>query len=65
MAAELVVLGTGYKVERLDPSIGKFLKRKGISLEIQDTVRISGCDLHVLLCCPIVAKCMRHFQLSA
>lgn len=34
---ELVVLGTGSKVERVDPAISQFLKRKGISLEVQDT----------------------------
>lgn len=34
---ELVVLGTGSSVERINPEITKFLKRKGISIEIQDT----------------------------
>lgn len=38
MTAELVVLGTGSSVERINPEITKFLKRKGISIEIQDTV---------------------------
>ena len=36
--AELVVLGTGSTVVRINPDITKFLKRKGISLEVQDTV---------------------------
>lgn len=37
-AAELVVLGTGSKVERVSPEVIQYLKKKGISLEIQDTV---------------------------
>ena len=35
---ELVVLGTGSQVEQINPDISHFLKKKGISLEIQDTV---------------------------
>ncbi len=31
-------MGTGQRVERINPEIAKFLKRKGISLEVQDTV---------------------------
>ncbi|CAI8044201.1 NADH dehydrogenase [ubiquinone] 1 alpha subcomplex assembly factor 3 [Geodia barretti] len=34
---DVVVLGTGSKVERVDPAIRSYLQRKGISLEIQDT----------------------------
>lgn len=37
-SVDLVVLGTGAKVERVDPAIRSYLQRKGISLEIQDTV---------------------------
>ena len=43
-AADLVVLGTGSKVERVDPEIRSYLQRKGISLEIQDTV--ISCHTH-------------------
>uniref|UniRef100_A0A8C6SGJ3 NADH dehydrogenase [ubiquinone] 1 alpha subcomplex assembly factor 3 n=1 Tax=Neogobius melanostomus TaxID=47308 RepID=A0A8C6SGJ3_9GOBI len=34
---EILVLGTGAKVERIDPSVLALLKKKGISLEVQDT----------------------------
>jgi len=37
-AIEIIVLGTGPRVERVDSDITKFLKKKGISLEIQDSV---------------------------
>ena len=40
-SVDVVVLGTGSKVERVDPAIRSYLQRKGISLEIQDTVRSS------------------------
>ncbi len=42
--AELLVLGTGSRVEQVDLSIIQYLKRKGISLEVQDTV--SKLQLH-------------------
>ncbi len=35
---ELIILGTGSSVEKVDPNIGSFLKGHGISLEVQDTV---------------------------
>lgn len=34
---EILVLGTGLKLERIDPSVLALLKRKGISVEVQDT----------------------------
>ncbi|KAG8127920.1 hypothetical protein E2320_014797 [Naja naja] len=34
---EIVVLGTGAKVERLDPSILKCLQQRGIAVEVQST----------------------------
>lgn len=34
---ELLVLGTGARLERLDPSVLALLKRKGIAVEVQDT----------------------------
>lgn len=39
--AELVVLGTGSRVERVNPEIRQFLRKKGISLEVQDTVSLT------------------------
>jgi uncharacterized protein len=43
----VVVLGTGSKVERVDPAIRSYLQRKGISLEIQDTVRFLADYCHL------------------
>ncbi|XP_058616561.1 NADH dehydrogenase [ubiquinone] 1 alpha subcomplex assembly factor 3 isoform X2 [Onychostoma macrolepis] len=34
---EVLVLGTGARTERLDPSVLRFLKTKGIAVEVQDT----------------------------
>ncbi|XP_037346833.2 NADH dehydrogenase [ubiquinone] 1 alpha subcomplex assembly factor 3 [Pungitius pungitius] len=34
---EILVLGTGARVERIKPSVLALLKRKGIALEVQDT----------------------------
>ncbi|KAG8435960.1 hypothetical protein GDO86_007163 [Hymenochirus boettgeri] len=34
---EILVVGTGEKVERLDPNILKFMRQKGIAVEVQDT----------------------------
>ncbi|XP_020789871.1 NADH dehydrogenase [ubiquinone] 1 alpha subcomplex assembly factor 3 [Boleophthalmus pectinirostris] len=34
---EILVLGTGAKVERIDPAVLALLKKKGISVEVQDT----------------------------
>ncbi|KAM3620872.1 uncharacterized protein V6R79_003113 [Siganus canaliculatus] len=34
---EILVLGTGGRVERIDPSVLALLKNKGISVEVQDT----------------------------
>lgn len=39
------MLGTGAKVEKVDHTLLQFLKRKGISLEVQDTV----CLCHMLI----------------
>lgn len=40
-ASEILVLGTGSRVERLNPSVLALLKRKRIALEVQDTVKIT------------------------
>lgn len=37
--AEILVLGTGARLERVDPSVLALLKKKGIAVEVQDTVR--------------------------
>ncbi|KAI7790952.1 NADH dehydrogenase [ubiquinone] 1 alpha subcomplex assembly factor 3 [Triplophysa rosa] len=34
---EILVLGTGARTERLDPNVLNFLRKKGISVEVQDT----------------------------
>ncbi|XP_056093902.1 NADH dehydrogenase [ubiquinone] 1 alpha subcomplex assembly factor 3 [Rhinichthys klamathensis goyatoka] len=34
---EVLVLGTGARTERLDPSVLDFLRKKGIAVEVQDT----------------------------
>ncbi|XP_056380769.1 NADH dehydrogenase [ubiquinone] 1 alpha subcomplex assembly factor 3 isoform X2 [Hyla sarda] len=34
---EILVLGTGDRVERLDPAIARFMREKGVAIEIQDT----------------------------
>ncbi|XP_053576776.1 NADH dehydrogenase [ubiquinone] 1 alpha subcomplex assembly factor 3 isoform X2 [Bombina bombina] len=34
---EILVLGTGDRVERLDPNILKFMRQKGLAVEVQDT----------------------------
>lgn len=37
---EILVLGTGSRVERIKPSVLALLKRKGIAVEVQDTVKV-------------------------
>lgn len=37
--AEILVLGTGARLERIDPSVLALLKKKGIAVEVQDTVK--------------------------
>lgn len=39
ISAEILVLGTGRRVERIDPSVLALLKGKGIAVEVQDTVK--------------------------
>ncbi|XP_043934680.1 NADH dehydrogenase [ubiquinone] 1 alpha subcomplex assembly factor 3 [Protopterus annectens] len=34
---EILVLGTGDRAERIDPQVLKFMRRKGIAVEVQDT----------------------------
>ncbi|XP_069062302.1 NADH dehydrogenase [ubiquinone] 1 alpha subcomplex assembly factor 3 [Pleurodeles waltl] len=34
---EILVVGTGDKVQRLDPAILKFMRQKGVAVEVQDT----------------------------
>lgn len=41
--AEILVLGTGARVERINPSVLALLKKKGIAVEIQDTVNETRC----------------------
>lgn len=36
---EILVLGTGARLERIKPSVLALLKSKGISVEVQDTVK--------------------------
>lgn len=36
---EILVLGTGAQLERIDPSVLALLRRKGIGVEVQDTVK--------------------------
>lgn len=37
--AEILVLGTGARLERINPSVLALLKKKGIAVEVQDTVK--------------------------
>lgn len=39
LLAEILVLGTGARLERIDPSVLALLKKKGIAVEVQDTVK--------------------------
>ncbi|KAE8612322.1 hypothetical protein XENTR_v10012811 [Xenopus tropicalis] len=50
---EILVVGTGDRVERLDPNILKFMRQKGVAVEVQDTVSSHGglfwmCEYRVL-----------------
>ena len=38
ISLEIVVVGTGEKILRLDPEIHKYMKKHNILLEVQDTV---------------------------
>lgn len=38
MYVEILVLGTGARLERINPSVLALLKKKGIAVEVQDTV---------------------------
>ncbi|KAM7402129.1 hypothetical protein PAMP_017395 [Pampus punctatissimus] len=40
---EILVLGTGARLERINPSVLALLKSKGIAVEVQDTVKYSHC----------------------
>ena len=42
---DLIVVGTGTRVERLDPELFQALKKKGLNVEVQDTV----CSVHYLI----------------
>lgn len=42
LLAEILVLGTGDRVERLHPAVLKQMRVCGIAVEVQDTVRM-GC----------------------
>lgn len=37
--AEILVLGTGARLERINPSVLALLRSKGIAVEVQDTVK--------------------------
>lgn len=39
LVAEILVLGTGERVERLHPAMLKHMRESGIAVEVQDTVR--------------------------
>lgn len=41
--AEILVLGTGARLEQINPSVLALLKRKGIAVEVQDTVKYAQC----------------------
>ena len=41
--AEILVLGTGARLERINPSVLALLKKKGIAVEVQDTVKYAQC----------------------
>lgn len=41
--AEILVLGTGERLERINPSVLALLKKKGIAVEVQDTVKYARC----------------------
>lgn len=41
--AEILVLGTGARLERINPSVLALLKSKGIAVEVQDTVKYAQC----------------------
>ncbi|XP_006631220.2 NADH dehydrogenase [ubiquinone] 1 alpha subcomplex assembly factor 3 [Lepisosteus oculatus] len=45
---EILVLGTGASVERLDPQVLAFMRRKGIAVEVQDTP--NACATFNFLC---------------
>lgn len=45
---DLIVLGTGTRVEQLDSAILKALKRKGLNLEIQDTVEYTDVHFNIM-----------------
>ncbi len=47
--AEILVLGTGARLERINPSVLALLKKKGIAVEVQDTVKYAQC-LSVVKC---------------
>lgn len=49
-SAEILVLGTGARVERIDPSVLALLKRKGIAVEVQDTVSMPSVSLLGMPC---------------
>lgn len=46
---EIIVLGTGARIERIDPSVLALLKRKGIAVEVLDTVKFAQCLNKVLV----------------
>ena len=40
---EILVVGTGSALKRLPPDVTQFILRKGLGLEVQDTVRVCVC----------------------
>lgn len=43
---EVIVLGTGTRVRQIAPAVTNYLKKKGLNLEIQDTVREHTAHYH-------------------
>ena len=60
---EIVVVGTGEKILRLDPEIHSYLKKHNILLEVQDTVSFVV-EVHPLIeICENLKKLRKHFHL--
>ncbi|CAI9576385.1 unnamed protein product, partial [Staurois parvus] len=43
---EILVLGIGDRVERLDPNLLKLMRQNGVAVEVQDTVSICNNSAH-------------------
>ncbi|KAM7422614.1 hypothetical protein PAMA_010583 [Pampus argenteus] len=47
---EIIVLGTGARLEQINPSVLALLRSKGIAVEVQDTVKYSHCREKLYSC---------------